>query len=219
MRANTRVRYLTGAVLALAMGAAGGTLLGCGSKTITVNASTPTSSGTATQQTGTGSTTSASTPTTTATSAVSTPSTTRTATEPAFTEPETGGSQTTAAAAAVVRAHGYTPNDTGEYHAGQTLRVLLGTRTGSSDGYDQRAFFFIDGRYIGTDTKDASATVKIVSQSDTAVTLVYPLYRAGDPLCCPGGGQATVRYELNNGKLVPVGTIPPANSSAGLSRH
>ena len=64
------------------------------------------------------------------------------------------------AAVAVVRAHGYTPDDTSEYHPGQTLRVLVGTRTGSGDGYGQQAFFFVDGRYIGTDTKEPSATAE-----------------------------------------------------------
>jgi len=210
---------LLGAALALASGAAGGALIGCGSGTTTVTTtSAPAPSGAATQQTATAARTSASTQTSSVATST-TPSTTRTATEPAFTEPEKGGSEAADAAAALVRAHGYTPNDTGEYHSNQTLRVLIATRTGSGDGYDQRAFFFIDTRYIGTDTKEPSATLKIVSQSDTAVALAYPLYRNSDPLCCPGGGQATVRYELNNGKLVPVGTIPPVNSNGGLSRH
>jgi hypothetical protein len=116
------------------------------------------------------------------------------------------------AAAELVRRHGYTPNSTAEYHSGQTLRVLVGTRTGSADGYGQQAFFFVGGRYIGTDTKESSATVKVLSQSDTEVTLAYALYRKGDPLASPSGGQSTVRFQLNNGKLTALGTIPPASS-------
>jgi hypothetical protein len=92
------------------------------------------------------------------------------------------------------------------------LRVLVGTRTGSADGYGQQAFFFVDGRYLGTDTKEASATVKVVSQGDTEVTVSYPLYRKGDPLSSPSGGEARVTFQLNNGKLTPLGTIPPASS-------
>ena len=118
-----------------------------------------------------------------------------------------------------MRARGFTPNDTSQYHSNQTLRVLVGTRTGSGDGYGQQAFFFIDGRYIGTDAKEPSATLKVVSQSDTSVTLAYPLYRHDDPLCCPGGGQATVSFQLDNGRLVPLGAIPPTNSTKGLSRY
>jgi hypothetical protein len=117
-----------------------------------------------------------------------------------------------------VKARGFTPNDTADYHSGQTLRVLTATRTGSGDGYAQQAFFFVGNHYLGTDTSQPSASVKVVAQGDTEVTLAYPLYRPHDPLCCPGGGQATVRFQLNNGKLVPLGTIPPSSSTSGLSR-
>jgi hypothetical protein len=118
-----------------------------------------------------------------------------------------------------VRAHGYTPIDTSEYHSDQTLEVLVGTRTGSGDGYNQRAFFFLDGRYLGTDAKDPSAALKVLSQSDTEVTIAYPLYRPNDPLCCPGGGQAKVHFQLDNGRLVPLDPIPPASSTRALSRN
>ena len=49
--------------------------------------------------------------------------------------------------------------------------------------------------------------------------LAYPLYRHGDPLASPSGGQATVRFQLNNGQLVPLGKIPPVSSESGLSRQ
>lgn len=209
--------------LAAAVGA-GLLLAACGSqtKTVTVASTPPASQTTATQTTAT--TPAATTRTTTTPAPTSTaggaaaPSTTRSAPEPAFTQHEVKA-EGVSAAAAVVRANGFTPNDTSEYHPSQTLRVLIGTRTGSGDGYGQRAFFFVAGHYIGTDTKEPSATVRVVSQSDTAVTLAYPLYRHNDPLSTPSGGQATVRFELNNGKLTPVGTIPPASSSSGLSRY
>jgi LppP/LprE lipoprotein len=142
----------------------------------------------------------------------------RTAPAPAFTKPETGG-EGLSGAEAVVRAKGFTATDTSDYHSDQALRVLIGTRDGSSDGYGQQAFFFVNNSYIGTDAKEPSATVKVVAQSDTEVTLAYPLYRSSDPLCCPGGGQTTVKFQLNNGKLTPLGPIPPASSSTGLSRQ
>jgi LppP/LprE lipoprotein len=210
--------------------AAAALLTGCGSQTKTVDATnTPsvaqTTSAASRPTTSTQATT---TPPTTST-ATSPPagagggtqapsSTTHTASEPAFTQQETHA-EGVSAAAELVRAHGFTPNDTSEYHPEQTLRVLVGTRTGSSDGYGQQAFFFVAGRYIGTDTKEPSATVKVISQSATEVTLAYPLYRAGDPLSSPSGGQATVRFQLNDGKLTPLGTIPPASSSSGLARN
>jgi hypothetical protein len=202
-------------------------LSGCGSQTKTVSVASAPATAT-TQSTTTATTPATTTTTTTSTSSTTTPtgagggtpapSPTHTAPEPAFTQQEEHA-EGVSAAAELVRAHGYTPNDTSEYHPAQTLRVLVGTRTGSQDGYGQQAFFFVDGRYIGTDTKEPSATVKVLSQSATEVALSYPLYRTGDPLASPSGGQTTVRFQLDDGKLTPLGTIPPANSAGGLSRN
>ena len=143
---------------------------------------------------------------------------TRSAPEPAFAEQEHGG-QGLRAATAVLRARGFTPANTADYHPGQALEVLIGMHAGSGDGYGQQAFFFVNGRYIGTDASQPSATLKVVSQGDTEVTLAYPLYRNGDPLCCPRGGQTRVRFQLNNGKLTALDPIPPLASKTGLSRY
>lgn len=146
------------------------------------------------------------------------PQTTRTATAPAFTK-ESPSQEGLSQAVAVVKAHGYTPGDTADYHPDQTLRVLVATRTGSADGYAQQAFFFVDGRFIGTDTSAPSAGIRLVSQTDTEATLAYRLYRPGDPLCCARGGEATVRFQLNNGRLVALDPIPPVSSGTGASRQ
>jgi len=194
-------------------------LAACGgdTKTVTVSSAplTPTSS------TATRSTTQSTQTTPTQTSSTSTSTgatTTHAAPEPGFTQTE-AKAEGTSGAAAVVRARGYTPNDTSQYHSDQTLRVLVGTRTGSADGYSQQAFFFVDGRYLGTDTKLPSATVKVISQADTEVTLGYALYGKGDALVNPSGGEAHVTFQLNNGKLVALQKIPPAASNTGLSRQ
>lgn len=197
-------------------------LSGCGSsgtKTVSVANTLGASSG-ATDSGGVTAGQTSSTQTTTKTeSQQSTPTqSTRTATAPAFTK-ETSGGEGVDQAVAVVKAHGYTPDDTASYHPNQTLQVLVATRTGSNDGYAQQAFFFVGGRYLGTDTSTPSAGIKLVSQGDTEATLSYRLYRPGDPLCCARGGEATVRFQLNNGRLVPLDPIPPANSSTAASRQ
>ena len=205
-------------------------LAGCGSQTKTVYVSTPSASnvGSGTTQTTSTTPSTATSPTTPTTSseapapATSTPSTTRTAPEPAFTEGKDSGKaadEGLPAALVVLREHGYTTNDTADYHPSQTLQVLVGSRTGTHDGYQQQAFFFINGHYLGTDASVPSAEVKVLNQSDTEVTLAYALYRPGDPLCCPGAGQAQVRFALNDGKLTPIGTIPPVASGTAPSRH
>ncbi|MGH2911169.1 MAG: LppP/LprE family lipoprotein [Solirubrobacteraceae bacterium] len=194
---------------------------GCGSggtKTVSVSnppitSKTPTKS-TAAQSTSPSPPSKATTTGTTPTGGVQA---TRTTTAPAFTK-EAGSGGSLSGALAVVKAHGFTANSTSDYHADQTLRVLTATRTGSGDGYAQQAFFFVGNHYIGTDTSQPSAGVKVIAQDDTEVTLAYPLYRPHDPLCCPSAGQATVHFQLNNGRLVPLGTIPPASSSTGVSR-
>lgn len=214
-------RALPTASLAALMLFAALPLAGCGSATKTVTAANSppatTASSISSTPTAPPATTSTS-PTPPATTSIG--STTRTSTEPAFTEAE-GEARTgsLAAAVATVKSRGYVPQDTSEYHAGQTLRVLVGTRSGSGDGYGQQAFFFLDGRYLGTDTKEPSAKLKVVAQSDTEVAIAYPLYRRNDPLCCPSGGQRVVHFSLDSGKLQALDPIPPANGYANLSRY
>jgi LppP/LprE lipoprotein len=225
-------RIQTSALVALALGAClGATLGGCGSsqtKTVTAASTeaSPPASSTATTQTSASTTSSTATSTSSAPAQTTTaggsaaPSTTRTEPEPAIAQPQAHEEAAgLSEAVAAVKARGYTPAETSQYHPNQTLRVLVGTKTASSDGYDQQAFFFLDGRYIGTDAKEPSATVKVLSQSDTEVALAYPLYRAGDPLSDPSGGQAVVHFQLNDGKLTSLQPIPPANSASGLSRY
>jgi hypothetical protein len=209
------------AAIVLAAAAAVVAIAGCGSGgTQTVSVASTTPSEAATQPKTTTGTTQSPPPTTTQTkTGTSTNETggaeaTRTGSAPAFTK-ESASAEGANAAAAAVRAHGYTPNETSQYQPNQTLHVLVGTRTGSSDGYGQQAFFFVDGRYLGTDTSQPSATVKVLSQGDTEVTLSYPIYKAGDPLSKPSGGEKTVRFQLNNGRLVPLGQIPSAAARSG----
>lgn len=210
---------LTAALLALALLCATLSACGSGTTTVTVRGAAPDTSSTSTH-TSTTSTTAAAPPATTTQSTASSataPSETHTAPEPAFAEGQDKGTPETAAAE-VLKAHGYVPVDASQYQPKQTLAVLIGRRSESST-YGEQAFFFLDGRYIGTDTKEASASVQLVSQSETEVTLAYPLYRPSDPLNAPSGGSAVVHFQLDDGKLQAAGQIPPARSTSGLSRR
>ncbi len=199
-------------------------LAGCGSSTTrTVSVSggvggVGTASRAATAKSAT--TPAATTPAGSSTNQSTTAPPTRTATAPAFTEQSSGnGSEGLDQAVATIKNHGYTPDDTSQYRPGQTLRVLIATRTGSGDGYAQQAFFFLDGHYLGTDTSEPSAGIDLVAQSDTEVTLGYRLYRPDDPLCCAHAGRAYVRFQLDNGRLSALDPIPPVESSTGASRR
>jgi LppP/LprE lipoprotein len=212
--------------ITLLLGASAGALLGgCGSatKTVSVAGAPPVSQASAPpapSRTSTATTAPAGNTSTQTVSngAAGTPASSRTAPEPAFAGQE-AHAEGLSAAIAVLRAKGFSAQDTSDYHANQTLRVLIGTRADSADGYAQQAFFFVNGRYIGTDSSRPSAMLRVVAQSDTEVTLAYALYRKNDPLCCPSGGQAQVRFQLDNGQLTPLNPIPPASSQTGLSRQ
>ena len=158
----------------------------------------------------------ASTPTVPTTTAPPTRSTVPSVTSPPSTSAPTGP---VAAAAAVVRARGYTAKDTSSYDPSSSLRVLIGTRTGSRDGYVQRAFFFVGDRYLGTDTLLPSASIRFVGQADDTVTLAYPLYYPSDRLCCPSAGTARVRYHWTGSKLQPLDEIPPVGDESRGSRR
>jgi hypothetical protein len=181
-------------------------------------ATSATATTTSTTSTSPATTPSSTTPAQTTSGGAQAPTTTHAAAEPAFTEHE-AAAEGLSGAAAVLRAKGFTPNNSSDYHSNQALRVLIGTRTESADGYGQLAFFFVNGRYIGTDSSQPSATVRVVAQGDTEVTLAYPLYRKGDSLSSPSGGQAQVHFQLNNGKLAALNPIPSASPTATLSRQ
>jgi hypothetical protein len=124
-----------------------------------------------------------------------------------------------AAAQVVVLSHGYTPypNTRKHWHSAAPLNVIVGTSTGSADGYNTWAFFFVNGRFIGTDTKNSSAGIRVAWANGTTIALTYVLYKPSDPMCCPSAGTATVRFHWTGSRLVALDPIPP-DSGSGPSR-
>jgi hypothetical protein len=109
------------------------------------------------------------------------------------------------AAVAELRRQGYKPVRLADWHARQSLRVLIGTQGGQ-----RRAFFFVGRRYIGNDTTTSSAKLRAGKQDKRSVTLVYSIWRRGDRACCPHGGAARVRFRWEGGRLQPQSAIPDA---------
>ncbi len=110
-------------------------------------------------------------------------------------------------------------SDPSSYDESQTLRVLIGTATGSADGYNQRAFFFLGDSYLGTDTANPSAQIAFGGEDGNVVTIVYTLYRPGDPMSRPTGGKVGIQYQWNGTRLVPLEPIPPDDPAVELSRR
>jgi hypothetical protein len=181
------------------------------SRSSTTTAATP--APTATTSTTTATTTTAITTATasaTTTESSTTTATTRTATAPAFvgTDPTSGFaiSHNLAAAVAVLARSGYVPVRPSTYHAGDTLRVVVGTRPGSSTPAE-RAFFFDQTIYLGTDARLASAQISLLAHSDTEVTLGYAIYRAG---ASRPSAVRRVRFALDMGQLTALDPLPSA---------
>jgi hypothetical protein len=125
-----------------------------------------------------------------------------------------GSGSSLSAAEATVQSKGYAPTVTFGYDPKSTLGVIIA----SGPQKQMQAFFFVNGKYIGTDTKDASAGITLLGHDDTSATLGYSVYGPGDDLCCPVK-TVKVTYALDNGKLEPQGEIPSAAPGAKLSRR
>ena len=103
---------------------------------------------------------------------------------------------------------GYRP-DTSTWTNFFKFNVLIGTYAKSADGYNKRAFFFYGRRYLGTDAAAPSAQLQQVWRDDRRIALLYILYRASDPLCCPTAGGAIVRFRWTGKRVVALDRIPP----------
>jgi hypothetical protein len=123
-----------------------------------------------------------------------------------------------AAAVALIRRAGYTPDRIIGWDPTQTLNVLLATATKSPRGYNRRAFFFVHGRFVGNDAPNPSAQIIPLWQDDLTAALMYVLYKRGEPLCCPSGGGRIVRFRWNGRALLPLGGLPTADRHAALHR-
>jgi hypothetical protein len=113
------------------------------------------------------------------------------------------------AAVALVKKKGYVP-ETSTWDRSFKLNVLIGV---TGDGHNQWAFFFYGRRYLGTDTRVPSAGILQVWRDDRMIALLYILYRPRDPLCCPTGGGAIVRFRWTGSRIVALDRIPPKNGS------
>jgi hypothetical protein len=111
-------------------------------------------------------------------------------------------------AARELRAQGYAPVDLADYKLDHLLRVLIGEPVGATPP-GLRAFFFVDGRYIGHDATSPSGKLRPGRQLEREITLVYTLYEDGDRVCCPKGGDTRVHFRWTGEALEPREDIPP----------
>jgi hypothetical protein len=83
----------------------------------------------------------------------------------------------------------------------------------AGDGRDQHIWFFVRGRFVGTDGAGSSRSILGMWRDDRRIAFMYVLYRGGDPACCPTGGGALVRFRWNGSRVVPLDARPPCVSA------
>jgi len=134
-----------------------------------------------------------------------TPEPTRTPRPRRTPEPLTAGERTVRNAAAdVVRSRGFEVTRLRDWDPDDTLRVLIG-RTSSGA---ELAFFFVNGDYIGNDSGDPSANLRVRRTSDLTATLSYGTYAPGDDATKPTGDRVDVRFTWDGARLTPASALP-----------
>lgn len=100
----------------------------------------------------------------------------------------------------------------------QPFTVLIGTCSGSADGYCRKAFFFYNGKFVGNDSDSPSIDVSLKWLSGNIIALEYTLYKNEDPLSSPTGGSAIVRFQYEGNTVKALDPIPSVDINAKLHR-
>jgi hypothetical protein len=74
---------------------------------------------------------------------------------------------------------------------------------GDGDGTSQQIYFFIDNRYIGTDTSSTHLPSSVRPGGTGSIVATYEHYLKNDPMCCPSGQPYIVTFHWNGSRLVP----------------
>ncbi len=104
----------------------------------------------------------------------------------------------------VVRSRGFEIVKKRDWKPDDTLQVLIGK---SSSG-GELAFFFVDGQYLGNDSSDTSAKLRVKATDDISVTLDYGVYEPGDSADDPSGDSIAVEFRYEGGQVSPASAIP-----------
>lgn len=114
-------------------------------------------------------------------------------------------------AVAVLQQQGFEAVALKRYRGDQQLRVLLGRPQGVPEG-GRRAFFFVEGRLVGTDAPDTSGALSVFRTTSKRVTLKYRLYEPDDDACCPEAGEQKVRFEWDGQQIQVLDMVPEATA-------
>lgn len=99
-----------------------------------------------------------------------------------------------------------TPNATVKTASGETLSAWIGVSGRSA--HNQFVFFFLNGKYLGTDTANPSVEITSVKAGGNGIAATYPVYKKNDSFADPTGAPMTITYRWNGSKLVPNKSYP-----------
>ncbi|QQE79866.1 LppP/LprE family lipoprotein [Alicyclobacillus sp. SO9] len=102
-----------------------------------------------------------------------------------------------------VKANKATPNASVKTASGSTLTAWIAIAAKSQDGYNQLVFFFLNGKYLGTDTAKPSISITSAKAVGHGIAVTYPVYNKNDSFANPTGTPVTITYTWKNSKLVP----------------
>jgi hypothetical protein len=86
----------------------------------------------------------------------------------------------------------------------------------AGDGRDQRIWFFVGGRFLGTDAAKSSHYIIGLWRDDRRIAFLYVLYRQSDPECCPTGGGAIVRFRWTGSRVARLDRLPARAFAPGI---
>jgi len=95
-----------------------------------------------------------------------------------------------------------TPNASVQTASGETLSAWIGEKM-ASDGHNQFVFFFLNGKYLGTDTAKPSLEITSAKAVGNGIAVTYPVYMKNDSFADPTGTPVTITYTWNGSKLIP----------------
>lgn len=108
---------------------------------------------------------------------------------------------------ALIKNKGYsvsrsTPNASVQTASGDILTAWITTAMQSQDGYNQLVFFFLNGKYLETDTAKPSVEITSAKAAGNGIAVTYPVYKKNDSFANPTGTPVTITYTWNGSKLV-----------------
>lgn len=113
---------------------------------------------------------------------------------------------------------GTTPTATVKTTSGDTLTAWITTATQSQDGHNHLVFFFLNGKYIGTDTTKPSLEITSAKAAGNGIAVTYPVYKKSDSFANPTGTSVTITYTWNGSKLV-ANKVYPKQFQANNTNH